>query len=221
MLETAMNKALLMPVLLLISLSGHAADDSELDPYRLNSAVQPLSQQLEMTLDPRLENYSGETLISLDVLEDIDFILLHAQDMTIVSAHLGQGEALESAEFEQLEHALLRISTGSKIVAGQYQLRIRFEDDFNTDSVSMYRVKEDGRFHIFSQMEASEAREAFPCFDEPAYKIPWSLTLTVPADMMAISNTPIAESTDQGEMTRGRVRRIGTDALLPDCCRRW
>jgi alanyl aminopeptidase len=197
-----MNKALLMPAMLLISLSAYAADDSELDPYRLNSAVQPLNQQLEMTLDPRLENYSGETLISLDVLEDAEFIVLHAQDMTIVSAQFGKDDALEPAEFEQLEHALLRISTGSTIAAGQYQLRIHFEDDFNTDSVSMYRVKEDGRYHIFSQMEASEAREAFPCFDEPAYKIPWNLTLTVPANMMAVSNTPIAESTDQGDMTR-------------------
>lgn len=177
-----------------------SADELSNDPYRLNPAVQPLTQQLEMTLDPRELRYSGSTLIALQVTEDVEAILLHAQDMTITAASFGETGALASAEHESLEHALLKISTGSTITPGYYELKIFFEDDFNTDSVSMYRVEENGRLHVFSQMEASEAREAFPCFDEPAYKIPWNMTLTVPAEMMAISNTPIESTQVFGEM---------------------
>jgi alanyl aminopeptidase len=50
-------------------------------------------------------------------------------------------------------------------------------------------------------MEASEAREAFPSFDEPAYKFPWQVTLTVPSNMMAVSNTPVESTVERGEMT--------------------
>jgi alanyl aminopeptidase len=187
-------------LLIIATMAAAQAADTADDPYRLNPAVKPQNQHLEMTLDPRELRYSGTTRIALDVMEKVDFILLHAQDMTIINADFGTSGALERADFEQLEHALLKISTGSTIAAGQYELKITFEDDFNTDSVSMYRVEENGRFHIFSQMEASEAREAFPCFDEPAYKIPWTLTLTVPANMMAVSNTPIERTRSAGEM---------------------
>ena len=180
--------------------SGIVASESASDPYRLNTAVQPLAQQLEMALDPNRLRYTGNTRITLDIREDVEFILLHAQDLTILSARFGRKGALAAAEFDQLEHALLRISTGSTIASGEYELQIQFEDDFNTDSISMYRVEENGRLHVFSQMEASEAREAFPCFDEPAYKIPWNMTLTVPADMMAITNTPVANTIVLGEM---------------------
>jgi len=196
-----MNRTLIAFVMLAVGCTGAIAAEDEIsnDPYRLNPAVQPLTQQLEMTLDPRELRYTGATLIALEVTEDVDSILLHAQDMTITGASFGKRGALARVEFDQLEHALLKISTGSTIAPGQYELRIFFEDDFNTDSVSMYRVEENGRFHIFSQMEASEAREAFPCFDEPAYKIPWNMTLTVPAEMTAVSNTPIENSRIQGE----------------------
>ena len=189
-------------VILLTFVARNAWTQTADDPYRLNSAVQPITQQLSMALNPNEMRYTGETLISLDVREDVEVVRLHAQDMTILGVQFGPQDALQDAEFEQLEHALLEVSTGATIPAGQYELRVVFEDDFNTDSVSMYRVEENGRFHIFSQMEASEAREAFPCFDEPAYKIPWTVTLTVPSNMLAVSNTPIINAVQQGDMTR-------------------
>ena len=44
---------------------------------------------------------------------------------------------------------------------------------------------------MFTQFEDIDAREAFPCWDEPEFKIPWQLTLHVPKDLVAVSNTPI------------------------------
>lgn len=187
---------------LIVCYGGIATADTTSDPYRLNPDVQPATQQVEMTINPNLERYSGTTRIELDIRQPVDAILLHAQDLTIQNVRFGSGVQLSDSDFEILEHALLKVRTGSRIEPGHYQLEIDFEDDFNTDSVSMYRVEENGRFHIFSQMEASEAREAFPCFDEPAYKIPWQLSLTVPQDMMAVSNTPVEQTIVQGDMKK-------------------
>jgi len=196
-----MNKQNLSTACLLLLLVGSSAYGSEADPYRLNPAVQPLRQQLEMTIDPNRPDYVGSTHIVLEILETVDSVVLHAQDITILGAKFGRKGELKVADFEQFEHSLLHITTGATIEPGEYHLRIDFEDNFNTDSVSMYRVEEHGRFHIITQMEASEAREAFPSFDEPAYKFPWQVTLTVPSNMMAISNTPVESTVEHGEMT--------------------
>ncbi len=199
-----MKKTLITFALLLLGTAGYSAADSHKpsDPYRLNASVQPLSQQLDLTLNPNEQRYTGDTLITLEIRDAVDSIRLHAQDLTIHSVRFGPKGALTDAKFDQLENALLKISTGSTISPGVYELRIEFEDNFNTDSVSMYRVEENGRFHIFTQMEASEAREAFPCFDEPAYKFPWRVTLTVPVEMMAVTNTPVVDTIVQGAMKK-------------------
>lgn len=195
-----MNKQAMATISLLLMVTQIPAALAEADPYRLNPAVQPLKQQLEMTIDPNQADYVGSTHFVLDVREAVDAVVLHAQDITILGAKFGRKGEVKAAQFEQHEHSLLHISTGSLIEPGKYHLRIDFEDNFNTDSVSMYRVEENDRYHIITQLEASEAREAFPCFDEPAYKFPWQLTLTVPSDMMAISNTPIESTVEHDTM---------------------
>ena len=185
---------------LLLLLAGSSVCASELDPYRLNPAVQPLKQRLEMTIDPNRPDYVGSTHIVLEVREAVESVVLHAQVITILGATFGPEGVPSIAAFEQLEQSMLHISTGSTIEPGEYELHIDFEDNFNTDSVSMYRVEENDRYHVITQLEASEAREAFPCFDEPAYKFPWQVTLTVPSDMMAISNTPIESTVEHDTM---------------------
>ncbi|MDH3274373.1 MAG: M1 family metallopeptidase [Gammaproteobacteria bacterium] len=195
-----MNKHVIAAIGLLLMVAQIPVAHAEADPYRLNPAVQPLKQRLEMTIDPNQSDYSGSTHFVLDVREAVESIVLHAQNITILGAKFGPKGEVKAAKFEQHEHSLLHISTGSPIEPGKYHLRIDFEDNFNTDSVSMYRVEENDRFHVITQMEASEAREAFPCFDEPAYKFPWQVTLTVPSDMMAISNTPIESTVEHDAM---------------------
>ena len=48
---------------------------------------------------------------------------------------------------------------------------------------------------LFTQMEPEFARRAFPCFDEPGFKAPWKLTLTIPTNCTAFANSPVREAT--------------------------
>jgi alanyl aminopeptidase len=60
-------------------------------------------------------------------------------------------------------------------------------------------MKDGDRWYVYSQFEAIWARRAFPCFDEPSYKVPWQLTLRVKQDQVALSNAPIVSETDSGD----------------------
>jgi len=120
-----MNKQNLSTACLLLLLAGASICGSEIDPYRLNPAVQPLRQQLEMTIDPNRPDYVGSTHIVLEIREAVASVVLHAQDITILGAKFGHRGELKVANFEQREHSLLHISTGSRIEPGEYHLKIR------------------------------------------------------------------------------------------------
>ena len=58
-------------------------------------------------------------------------------------------------------------------------------------------AQEGGDWYAFTQFEATDARQAFPCFDEPSFKVPWRLTLHTTKELDAIANTPIESERDE------------------------
>ena len=63
-----------------------------------------------------------------------------------------------------------------------------------------------------TQFEATDARRAFPCWDEPEYKASFAITLDVAADLLAVSNGPVVDETHLGDGRR-RVRFAPTMAM--------
>jgi len=176
-----------------------AVEEPASDPYRLLSNVAPIAQQVTLNIDPRQTDYSGSTTIHIEVASESADIRLHAQDMEITSLQLSSGDAALEVSHESRDHGLLVISANSPFAAGTYELHIEFNNDFNTDGVGISRTEIDGEHYIFSQFEAIDARRAFPCFDEPGFKLPWQLTMTVPNDVTPITNTPEVSVTEQGD----------------------
>ena len=169
------------------------------DPYRLLSNVAPIAQQVTLNIDPKKTDYSGSTTIHIEVASESADLRLHAQDMEITSLRLSSGGAALEVSHESRDHGLLVISADSPFAAGTYELHIEFNNDFNTDGVGVSRTEIDGEHYVFSQFEAIDARRAFPCFDEPGFKFPWQLTMTVPNDVTPITNTPEVSVTEQGD----------------------
>src|SRR5262249_23684749 len=58
------------------------------------------------------------------------------------------------------------------------------------DGKGAYRQEERGDWYIFTQFESTDARRAFPCFDEPGFKAPWTITIEAPKDQLVLANTP-------------------------------
>jgi alanyl aminopeptidase len=162
------------------------------DSGRLGRDVDPVAQRVSLRLDPREPGYSGSVKITIEARKPFAEVVLHAETITVESVHLAGGTVQMTPKWAAEEAGRLRITLPERAPSGLYELTLRFVNDFDTRATALYRMQSGGEWYAFTQLEADDAREAFPCFDEPEFKIPWTMELTVPEAHLAISNTPIA-----------------------------
>ncbi|TMH62477.1 MAG: M1 family peptidase, partial [Betaproteobacteria bacterium] len=83
--------------------------------------------------------------------------------------------------------------------AGKHRLTLVFEaPQVRNATRGIFTLQSGGAWYSMTQFEALSARRAYPCFDEPSFKVPWRLTLRVPRELVAVSNTPVVSETDGG-----------------------
>lgn len=197
----------LTPALAMTTLLGLLIEPSQLhassDPYRLDHTVEPLKQQLELNLDARTPDYSGVAKIDLRVNSATPHFRLHARDLSLVSMTLTSSRGPQPVTYQQGQGDLVTITAAQPLPPGSYQLEIQFKNDFNRKAISLYKVETGGEAYVFSQFQAMFAREAFPCFDEPSFKIPWQIVMRVPEQHMAVSNNP-----PQSERVEKGIREV-------------
>jgi alanyl aminopeptidase len=165
---------------------------------RLGETVTPVSQAVELRLDPATAGYTGSTSIRLNVAEETSTFRFHAEAMDSMALVLGQGGRIIPVTWAVGEKGVVTCTTEEPLAPGSAVLDIAFADDFNTDAVGLYRMDKDGIGYAFTQFEADDAREAFPCWDEPVFKIPYRITLSVPEGQTAVTNTPVETETAGG-----------------------
>ncbi len=175
--------------------------------YRLPTTVNPTRYAL--TLTPDLENFTftGEETIDLQVSEAVSSIVINAIELDILEAMIAfeDGTSLSAQSIaldEEMETATFDF--GREIPAGSAALYIRFNGILNDQLRGFYRSQytdPEGRqrYLATTQFEATDARRAFPCWDDPAVKATFDVTLIVPADLVAISNTMIVSETPDGD----------------------
>lgn len=157
---------------------------------RLSKNIVPVSYDIR--LRPDLENFTFEGIetITLNILKKTKTLTLHSKELEIETAHMSDMWAKISYD----EKSDTAIFTFPKIItAGKVKLKIVFKGILNDKMRGFYRSKYvvDGKEHHMAttQFEATDARRAFPCFDEPAHKAVFHISLVVPKGKTAISNT--------------------------------
>ena len=174
------------------------ADDIPLG--RLPAEVKPLAYQLELTIDPRLDGFEGRTTIDLDINGSREHFYLHGKAIEAVRVQLSDGADTFDGRYTQVDTTgVVRIDS-PRPLEGKVRLVIDYKAPFNQALEGLYKVSESGNDYAFTQFEAISARLAFPGFDEPGFKTPFTTTLTVPANQVAISNTPVVSSEVAGGM---------------------
>jgi len=169
---------------------------------QLPETVTPKSYQIDMMIDPSQAGMSGTVAIEATINEDADRIWIHAKEMRVSSAKIEymNGEikplTFTAISEEDAPSGLAYLSSDGKMPSGDGVITLEYETPYNQNLNSAYQVKRGEDAYIVTQFEPLGAREAFPSFDEPKYKVPFTLSITSPSAELVLSNTPKTIMTD-------------------------
>lgn len=159
---------------------------------RLPHTVIPSSYDLTFTPDLTKATFSGEETIHVRLAEPSAKVVLNSSEIEIDEATVGAQKATVSLD-EANQQATLTLPTA--VPAGETAIHIRFRGVLNDKLRGFYLSKSARRNYAVTQFEATDARRAFPSFDEPAFKAVFNVTLVVDKGDTAISNGSIVSDT--------------------------
>jgi aminopeptidase N len=172
------------------------------DRIVLPTNVAPDSYEISLEPDAKDLTFKASVSIHLSVKEATDTIVLNSAEIVIDRASLSGSPAAPTITYDdKVQTATLGFP--EKLAPGAYTLALDYHGKIYQQASGLFALDYDapgGRKRaLFTQFEATDARRFVPCWDEPAIKATFSLTVIVPANLMAISNMPIATSESAGE----------------------
>ncbi|MFL5353519.1 M1 family metallopeptidase [Archangium sp.] len=176
---------------------------------RLPGQVRPTSYAVELTVDPSKPGFQGVVDIDLDVKEATDAVWLLGHGVTVKEAVLTVGGAPVAVTQTKGQGDFLGFIPERTLLPGAAHLRLVYEGTLSERETSgPFRAQDGGDWYAYTQFEPLGARRAFPCFDEPGFKVPWQLTFHVPAGNVAVTNSPLVnEEPGAGGTTTYRFAR--------------
>ncbi|MFO0618469.1 MAG: M1 family aminopeptidase [Polyangiaceae bacterium] len=162
---------------------------------RLPELARPSHYALDWKVDPAADHLEGRVKIAMDVPRETSVFVLHGRDLSYKNALVVAGgnaitaslEARESAQSLGVKDEL--VVTLPQPIQGSAELVIEWSAPYTDELVGAYKTKVGAESYVFTQFESMSARRAFPCFDDPSFKVPFEVSITTPPGNIAVSNT--------------------------------
>ncbi len=156
-----------------------------------------------VTLAPNFDkdNFAGEETIQIRVLRPTSNIVLNSLDIEFQEATITSGGAVQIAKVSlDKEKQMATLTVDKPVAKGPASIHIRYTGILNKELRGFYLSQAKGRKYAVTQFEATDARRAFPSFDEPAFKATFDISAIVDQGDTAISNSRIvADTSGPGE----------------------
>ncbi len=170
---------------------------------RLPTNVIPEHYRIDLTLD--LDNFavSGSVEILCNVVDTTSIILVHAREMNIITSTVIFDYTTIEAEGAAQSNEFYVLTLPQEVGPGEVRVQLSFEYTLSEVLSGFYRssyIDGDGqqRYLATTQFEATDARKAFPCFDEPSLKANFTISITHNSQYNAVSNMPPHNRTNSG-----------------------
>ena len=166
--------------------TGAAATTTALDDVR------PTASRLTFVVDPDAKGFRGTATLDLELTQPRAVLWLHGKDLEVSKVTLTPEGGAPVAATWTLAHAsgVAAVRPAQPVGPGKWTLTVEYKAPWGKGMQGLYVAREAGLSYAFTQFEAIDARTAFPSFDEPRFKIPFSVTLLVPKGLAAVANTP-------------------------------
>ncbi len=194
----------LLGLLLIVPMLGRA--------QRLPQTVKPEHYTLKLTPDLKSATFAGQETIDVVLSESASMITLNSAEIKFASVITTIGGSSISAKVtEDAPKQQATFDFGQPLPAGKLKLEISYTGILNNELRGFYLSKTAKRNYAVTQFESTDARRAFPSFDEPAFKATFDVTLVVDKGDTAISNTNIVKDVP----VAGEAKHAVTFAVTP------
>ncbi|KAF3446074.1 hypothetical protein FNV43_RR11253 [Rhamnella rubrinervis] len=169
-------------------------------------------KRYDIRLKPDLESceFAGSVAIDLDIVGHTRFVVLNVADLSIHDGAVSFTNKNSSKVFQPSkveifkEDDILVLEFSVTLPIGLGVLAMEFDGILNDKMKGFYRstyVQNGEKKNMaVTQFEPADARRCFPCWDEPACKATFKITLDVPAELVALSNMPVVEERVDGKL---------------------
>jgi puromycin-sensitive aminopeptidase len=178
-------------------------------PYRLPRTVVPERYTIELTPDLEAATFGGSVDIEVQLQEPLDTMVLNAAELDIDAATVTTSDGQELTASVSIDVALERatLQLPSTVPAGPAVVRLSFTGILNDHLHGFYRstfTDAGGATRVIAttQFESTDARRAFPCWDEPDFKATFSVTLVVAEDLTVLSSGAVVSDRPTGDGRR-------------------
>lgn len=191
---------------------------------RLPRNFTPMSYSAMLEIDPpphsptgsadNRSTFDGVMTIAGTVEERSSVIWLHGRHIAVHRAAAWHGSSHIALRATPRGDDLLELRADTALDRGAWKLVLEYTGEIaSADAAGLFARTVDGARYLFTQFEPIAARRVFPCIDEPDSKVPWQLTLDLPKEQIAVSNTAIASKSLHGD--RHRIEFEPTKPLPP------
>jgi len=165
---------------------------------RLSKGIQPTNYKIKFQPDLVNFKFSGEETVDIEVKKEVNRITVNSVDIDILSVkYVSNEEELEPTKIVyKAERETVTFLFANTLPLGNAKLNIVFNGELNDKLKGFYRSKYktpcgEERYSAVTQFESTHARNAFPCWDEPAVKATFEVTMVAPKDRVVLSNMDI------------------------------
>ncbi len=182
---------------------------------RLPELAVPDNYKLTFAPDFAKNNFIGDETIQIHVLKPTSEIVLNAVEINFEAVTITSAGATQKAQVKiEKEKEMATLTVGNAIQPGPATIQIHYTGILNDELRGFYLGKDaDGRKYAATQFEATDARRAFPSFDEPAYKATFDVVVIADQEMAVISNTKLAADTPDAGSGKHTVRFATTPKM--------
>ncbi len=170
---------------------------------KLPRAATPVAYRLDLTVVPENERFSGHTEIDITLDAVQTALYMHGRDLNITKAVAIQNGKSIDVTWKQIDPlGVSQITFATPLKAGKVTLKFDYDAPFGDGPEGLYHIKVGDDWYAWTQFESIDARAAFPSFDEPGYKTPFTVSLTTKPGFVTASNSREVSSTPAGDLVK-------------------
>jgi aminopeptidase N len=207
LLASACGVALLVPLTAL----AVAPFDFNQAPGRLPKNVVPVDYDVAIVPDVAAKTFTGTESVSLNFRAATDKVVFNTLNLTLKDVQL-DGKPVKAVATDN-DKQLTTVTLAAAAPAGTHKLTLSYSGVMETRPQGLFvqpygkSGANAGGVMVSTQMESTDARRMFPCWDEPAFRATFKLTATVPADWATIGNMPVAKREVHGKLATTTFER--------------